>query len=203
MNTSRVRGFLLQSPKPHAVRLSGDELEAPKTIKVRNYSKAAETIEAIGAELVECLDAEGNLLRALKLGSADAHRSDAAPIPAGIEADPQALMLTHFANLIHRAYEHSSEIAFNKLCEFVDIINQRTSSIEARLERTEAAHRRTVEEQVQDAYDRAEEIADKAKEEGAAGGLGEQLIQGFASGLVGKVTTPRPNGAGNGAVKGS
>ena len=202
MNTSKVRGFLLQSPKPHSVRLTGSELEDAKVIKVRNYSKAAETIEAIGAELVECLDSEGHLLRALKLTDRDAHRSDAAEIPAGIAADPQALMLTHFANLLHRAYEHSSEIAFNKLCEFVDIINQRTSSIEARLERTEAAHRRTVEEQVQDAYDRAEEIAEKAKEEGAGNGLADQLLGSFASGMLQPKPPARTNGAGNGAAKG-
>jgi hypothetical protein len=201
MNTSKVRGFLLQSPKPHSVRLTGAELDDPKVIKVRNYSKAAETIEAIGAELVECLDSDGNLLRALKLNDRDAHRSDAAAIPAGIEQDPNALMLTHFANLLHRAYEHSSEIAFNKLCEFVDIINQRTSSIEARLERTEAAHRRTVEEQVQDAYDRAEEIAEKAKEESAGNGLAEQMLGSFASGIL-QPKPPARNGAGNGAAKG-
>lgn len=202
MNSSRVRGFLLQSPKPSSVRLTGAELDDPKVIKVRNYSKAAETIEAIGPELVECLDSEGNLIRALKLTDKDAHRSDAAAIPAGIETDPQALMLTHFANLLHRAYEHSSEIAFNKLCEFVDIINQRTSSIEARLERTEAAHRRTVEEQVQDAYDRAEEIAEKAKEEGAGNGLADQLLGSFASGMLQPKPPARSNGASNGAAKG-
>jgi hypothetical protein len=190
VNHARIRGFLLQQPKPASVRVTVNG-EVEQIAINRSMSKVAESIEALGCELIECLDKDGKLLRAVRVSSADAHRSDAAPIPTGIETDPQALMLTHFANLLHRAYEHSTEIAFSKMVELVERIGDRSESIEARLERSEAAQRRLVNEQIEDAFERAEETAAKPAESD----LLSQMASAFMGGQQQHAAAPK-NGKG-------
>lgn len=195
MNAQRIRGYLLQLPKPHAVRVSGDG--EPQTLKVgRSFSKLADTIVALSPDLVELLDKEGNVIRATRLTAEDAQRSDAAAIPKGIEADPSALMLTHFANLVHRAYEHSSEIAFSKLVELVDKMNDRADGIEARLERAESRNRALLQDAVDAELERAQEVANQAGAEG--GDIGQQLIGGFLSGAMNGKAAAKPAANGKG-----
>ena len=111
-------------------------------------------------------------------------------------------MLSHFANLVHRAYQHSTELAFTKLVELVERIDARSDAIEARLERTEAEHRRTLREQVEDAFDRAEEMAAGA---GAEGDFKQQMIAAFMHGQLaqqqGGAKAAASNGASNGKGK--
>jgi hypothetical protein len=196
MNASRIRGFLIQQPKPHLVRVSSGDSEPQELKPGRSYAKTAESIDALGCELVECLDSDGKLLRALRLGDVESTRSDAAAIPVGLASDPHALMLTHFANLLHRAYEHSTEIAFAKLVDLVERIGDRAESIEQRLERSEAANRRLAQEQVEDAIDRAQEAA--AKGDGGTDML-QQMAGAFLSGRAQTAVAKAPlNGKGGG-----
>lgn len=204
MSVARIRSFLISLPKPASVRVFVDA--EPQEIKTggRSYQKLAETIEAMDGEQLQCLDPEGKVLRAMRLDDADAQRSEAAPIPVGLAADPHALMLTHFANLLHRAYEHSTEIAFTKMVDAFDRINERSASIEQRLERAEAMARRLREDQVDDAFQRAEEIAEQA---GAGGNdaFVNTLANAFVSGQMNRAAAPstngKPNGKANGAAK--
>ena len=194
MNANRIRGFLLQLPKPALVRVTGDG--EPQTLKPgRSYAKLADTIVALSPDLVECLDKDGAVLRATKLDAPEARRSDAADVPEGLKADPQALMLTHLANLIHRAYEHSSEIAFSKLVELVDKMNDRADGIEARLERTESRNRALLQDAVDAEVERAHEVAAAA---GGGEGLGHQNLDGFLSGAKNGKQQPPAKPATNG-----
>lgn len=188
MNAARIRSFLLQHPKPSIVRVSGDG-EPQELRPGRSYARCAETIAALGIDLIECLDSEQKLLRALRVSTSDAQRSDAAALPTGLEADPSALMLTHFANLIHRAYEHSTEVAFSKMVDLVERINDRSEAIETRLERAEAQHRRTVEDQIDDAFERARELGEKAET-----GDGDLLSQMASAFMGGAQPAAKPNG---------
>lgn len=198
MNAGRIRGFLLRAPKPVLVRVSSEDGETQEIKPGRSYAKCAETIEALDPELIECFDSEGKLLRALRTTSEDASRSDAASLPPGLATDPNALMLTHFANLIHRAYEHSSEVAFSKQSEFVEMLLQHMQSTDARLQRVEADHRRTLREQIDDELDRATEAAQTAEESGS---LEQQMSAALFSGLAAqRPPPPRPNGAGKPAA---
>jgi hypothetical protein len=205
MNVARIRGFLLQLPKPASVRYTVGDGDSQPLKLGRSYVKIAETIEALGVELLECFDPQGVLLRAMRITAAEAQRSDAAAIPKGIEADPQALMLTHFANLLHRAYEHSTEIAFAKMVEITGIMSERSDAIEQRLERAETLNRRLHQEQIDDAFERAEEEAERKAAEVAAGGNGmvEQMASAFLSGKMNGAAAPngaaRTNGKGKGA----
>jgi hypothetical protein len=201
MNATRIRNFLIQQPKPASVRVvvDGD----PHDIKVagRSYQKLADTIAAMDGEQLQCLGADGALLRATRLDDEDAQRSDAAAIPAGLAADPHALMLTHFANLLHRAYEHSTEIAFNKMVDAFDRINDRSQSIEQRLERAEALARRLRDEQVDDAFERAAEVAEQAGQDGNESFV-NTLANAFVSGQMNRSQAGgKPNGKANGAAK--
>lgn len=193
MNVARIRGFLLQHPKPAAVRVSGEG--EPETLKPgKSYARCAETIAALNVDLVECLDASGNILRALRMGEADAQRSAAAEVPPVLATDPHAAMLTHFANLLHRAYEHSTEIAFGKMVDLVERIGDRAEAIESRLERAEAANRRLFNEQLEDAFERAHEAAEKAN--GENGDLTQQMVGAFLSGKMSSPAAPKTNGKG-------
>jgi hypothetical protein len=182
MNASRIRGFLLQLPKPHSVRVSGDG--EPQTLKPgRSYAKLADTIAALSPDLIELLDKDGAVVRATRLDSDESHRSEAAAVPEALKHDPHALMLTHFANLVHRAYEHSSEIAFTKLVELVDKMNDRADGIEQRLERAESRNRALLQDQVDAEFERAQEVA-AASGAGGEGDLGQQLVGSFLSGAM-------------------
>lgn len=197
MNVQRIRGFLLQKPRPAAVRLTGDG--EPETLTLgKSFQKSAETIEALDPELIECLDSAGKVIRAMRTDNADAQRSDAAPTPQLLISDPETARLTHFANLVHRAYEHSTEIAFQKLVDVMERMNERSDAIEQRLERTEAANRRLLQDQVDDAFDRANEQAAAAAK--GEGGLGEQLVGSFLSGQMNHQQRPPPKPNGHGAA---
>lgn len=198
---ARIRGFLIQKPKPVAVRVTGDG--EPEVIKPgKSYQRCAETIAALDPQLVECLDGTNQIIRAMDLREEDSRRSDAAPIPQGIAADPHALMITHFANLLHRAYEHSTEVAFGRLVDLTDRLNDRSEAIEQRLERAEAISRKLYNQQIEDALDRADEAAELAKEQQQQSGLGEQMLGSLIGGMNQRAAVPRTNGKSNGRANG-
>ena len=201
MNVSRIRGFLLQLPKPALVRLTTGDGE-PQELKLqKSFVKTAESIAALGSELIEALDASGKVLRAMRTDTAESQRSEAPTLPAGLAADPNALLLAHFAGLLHRAYEHSTEIAFTKMVEVVDKMGDRSDSIEQRLERAEAQNRRLVNDQIEDAFERAAEVAEKAAEENG-GDLLQQMGSAFLSGRLQPRAPAQTNGKSNGKGQG-
>jgi hypothetical protein len=201
MNAAIVRGFLIQKPKPSRVRCTIDGETREFGPKGKSWAHTAETIIALQPELIELLGPQGDLLRAMRgvdASEAPMPESDEVPIQPALRADPQALMLTHFADLIHRAYKHSTETAFTKMVELVDRMNDRSTSIEERLERAEAQNRKLANEQVEDAFERAEEVAAAAGQAGQSGELVQQLAGAFLSGqLQKKGESPPPNGKGH------
>lgn len=205
MIAQKIRGFLLQMPKPALIKVTTGEGETEELKPARSYQKLAASIEALDPQLIQCFDTEGKMLRAMKCDDAEARRSDAAAPPAVLVNDPETARLTHFANLLHRAYEHSTEVAFTKLAEIVDRMNERSESIEQRLERTEAQNRRLVNDQIQDAFDRAAEMAEQAKEQAEGSGFEQSMQSAFMSGLMSNGAKPngagKSNGASNGASK--
>lgn len=197
MNASRIRGWLLQQPKPHVVRITNGDGEPQHMRPGRSYAKTAESILALSPDLIECIDGEGKLLRAMRLDGVEATRSDAAEIPPALAADAGALQLTHFANLIHRAYEHSAELAFTKLVELVERMGERSDAIEQRLERAEAANRRMAQDQIDDALERAHEAA--SQQESGGSDVLSQMASAFMSGArPGGAPAPKPAPVPNG-----
>lgn len=196
MNTSQIRGWLLQTPKPFLVRVYGDG--EPRDVKLgRSFAKAAETISALDPERLEAYDSKAELLRALKC--TDPEPNERGPqLPQIISADPQVALLHYYAERIAHAYEHSTEVAFTKLVEVTDRMNDRSAAIEQRLERAEAQNRRLAQEQIDEALERARELAEQQQEQGS-GGLGEQMLASFMGGQ--RTAAPAPNGKSNGRSK--
>jgi len=179
----QIRKFLLIQPRAETIRLtSGDAVSqeiCPRRVN-KSWAKIAETIFALSPELIELLDKDGNLIRAIRPDSEAAQTGAAPAIPSAVSGDPETARLTHFANLLHRAYEHSTDVAFTKLVELVERLDSRSDSIESRLERTEAQNRRLLQQQIDDAYERAQEQAE------AAGGSGvkDEIMTSLLSGAL-------------------
>lgn len=190
-----LRKFLLSQPRPVEVRATrdGDVQTVPRG---GSWSRQAETLHALQPDLVEVLDANGGVLRAVR-PMVDSEASATAPkVPDVIAQDPNAAMLSHFANLIHRSYEHSTTVAFAKMVELVERIDARSDAIEQRLERTERENRRIQQTQIDDAWDRAEELATLADENGNLD-LGT-MIRTFVQGANQSQQQTRPAASGNG-----
>lgn len=188
-----MRKFLLRMPRAALVRLSsGDKTSDIVPKKNQSWSRLGETIAAMAPELVECLDDNGNLLRAIR-PHLDADPQEAPEPPAPIAADPETARLTHFANLLHRAYEHTTNVAFARLIDLVERIDARSDAIEARLERTEAAYRRATQQQLADAFEQADQQMESRPE--SLESLVSTFLQGVAQ-AQGQDAAPPTNGKG-------
>jgi thioredoxin-like negative regulator of GroEL len=176
-----IRKFLIRAPKPRLIKLTtGTKVEEIRPSHNQSFSKLGETIAAVMPELIQCFDAEGTLIRAVR-PQIEHESNDAPKTPELLAQDPETARLTHFANLLHRAYEHSTNVAFTKMVELVERIDARSDNLEARLERTELAHRRVLQRQIDDAFDRADELAEEA------GGEGSAMIKSFLEGMAQRV----------------
>lgn len=193
--SAKIRGFLLQKPKPSSVRVTGEG--EPETIAVgRSYSRLAETIDALNVDLIECLDASGKVLRALRLSSSESQRAETPSLPAVLANDPHAALLTHFGSLLANAYQHSTEVAFQRLVDITEGLRSHTESLEARLAQMESQLRRAHNDLLETELDRIEELKQKVADDG--GGFGEQMIQSFLGARMGGAAAPprAKNGAG-------
>lgn len=191
-----MRSFLIRQPNPATIRLTVREGETKDIVPKRrqSWSKIAETIVAFAPELVECLDEQANIIRAVRPQSTP-ELSDAPDPPKIISEDPETARLTHFANLLHRAYEHSTIVAFSKLIELVERLDARAEAVEARLERAETAYRRQVQSQLDDAFNRADELL--AEGEQQQGSELHQMASAFLQAASGAKPKRPTNGSGD------
>lgn len=201
MNVGKIRGFLLQSPKPAAVRVSREDGGEPQVLRPRNYAKTADTIAALLPDLVEVLDKDGNVVRAMRPEGVESNPSDDGGIPKALEGDPLAAAFMMYGRLLAKAYEHSTEVAFSKMVELADRMNERSDSIEKRLERSEASYRQVQQDRIDDAFDRVDEEAQRATAE-AQDPLGTSITQAFIGGMMQESQKPaaeqpqtKPNGS--------
>lgn len=182
MDATAIRNFLLRRPRAVTLRLSDDNGMVSEIAPQGELARVAESIEAMRPALVEALDKQGRLVRAMRDDGEPRQRersSDSAPeLPESLQADPTAVMLSHFANLLHRAYEHSTSVAFARMIELVQLQNERTQSIEARLERAEGNYRREQQDRIAETLERAEEAASKGEMDPMITSLLGGLLQG-------------------------
>lgn len=188
-----IRNWLLQIPKPVKVRITDDNGDT-KDLDVgkRPMVRVAESVAALDPRRIEALGPDDHLLRAFKVGGEEGDPSCAPTLPPVLAQDPHAALLSLFAQLIHRSYEHSTELAFTKLVEVFQLQAERAEAIEKRLERAEANVRREQSERLDDMWERAEEVA-------AAGGSKEQIVNtlftSFMQGQAARAAGAPSNGA--------
>lgn len=202
MNAWTIRKFLLKHPRAAIIRLTipGGATQEIKCGKTNNWNKVSETIAAVAPELIELLNPDGMLLRAMRPDIDDESSIDQPRPPKGVESDPETLRLNHMASLLAKAYEHATNIAFGKLVDLVERLDARQEATEARLERMESAYRRTVMQQLNDAREEALEAAESAGEQAAQGSFGDELMRAVLSGAM-RGNVERPSAPTNGKGK--
>jgi len=195
-----LRRWLMKPPRAAKVRLTQGDAISEMNPRGRSWAKVADSIHAISPQLIELLASDGSVIRAIRPGDEECQLSQAAPPPPKvIETDPETARLTHFANLLHRAYEHSTNVAFAKLVELVERIDDRSTAIETRLERTEGAYRRVMREQVEDAFARADDALELASQDDEPSSGLEQLAATFLQGSqLARKERAEKRGSGNG-----
>ena len=194
-----IRKFLLKQPRAELIRLTvRGEVQEIKPTRGQSLAKIGESIFAVSPEVIELFDGNGRLLRAIRPENETETNTDQPKPPEILKADPETARLTHFASLLAKAYEHTTNVAFAKLVELVERIDARTDAVESRLERTEALYRRELINQAEMARDEAERIVDEAQ--GVEGedreDLLRQMMSAFMQGRSERRRAPKPNGAG-------
>jgi len=189
MRYRTLRGFLMASPRPAAVRLSsGSSVNTLTREPSMTWARFAETIDAMEPERIEVLGAVGEVMRATRLEDFEEYaededaeapavvsRSSALATQASLDAETERFRL--FSNHIAEAYRFGYETAFSKLCQIADIMGKRGEALERSLAATERLLRSAVEENIEQKIELAQAMGN-----GEGGGFESALVQAFAAG---------------------
>ena len=173
-----IRGWLLQMPRPAAVRISSGDDTHMLEVGTQKWAQVAASIEALDPDKIEALDAQGKLLRAIKAEQLEDPSDDSEESTAAAgetkrdskQLEREMVMLTKFGELLADAYKHSTSVAFGKMVELFDASNRRGDALEKSLSTTEKLLRRAYEEGA------------RSPEEGGEPSLLESMLNAFASG---------------------
>jgi hypothetical protein len=199
-----IRKFLMRKPRAAIVRLhTPGGITEMRPSRTSSLAKLADSIFAVAPDTIQLFDSEDRLIRAQRTDDEPDLSTDAPKVPQVLSADPETARLSHFATLLAKAYEHSTTVAFQKLIDLVERIDNRTDALEQRLERTETAYRRelygklkTLEDEALDALEQAGD-GKEGDEEDMKKAMLMQLLQGMAQGQQDKQKTNTSNGKGD------
>lgn len=200
-DVNAIRSFLVQTPKPEKILVqcgNGEEKEmtAPKGLGGVTWAALARSIETLDPVKVELFDVNDKLLRASRFDSLPSKVAE--EMPAILARDAESARVALFAKHIADAYKFSVETAFTKLVEMFERLDRRQELIESRLERSETAYRRIMQERIDDALAEAEEVAKAAEAEKGdpASALMQTFLGGVAQGSGQGTSDPPVNGKG-------
>lgn len=195
MNAAQIRTWCLPKPRPASLRVHVGKQVDIVSVTGQSWLKLATTIEAMQADLVEALDAEGRVLRAVRPADVDSEDKQEEPealTPPASAYDPETVRFTLVANLLAEAYKHANETAFDKLVAIADVGARRAEA----LEKTMATYDRMRRSELED------RIAQYEEQLTAAGG-DQVTLAGLAQAFLGgqnmtqKPTPPTTNGKGH------
>lgn len=211
VDVATLRAWLLKRPRPEVLRLTcedGEQRDLSRT-EGASWQEVAQSIAALDPVLIEAINAAGKSLRAIRADELERggrqRDNERVPPPPAIHSDPETARLCYMADLLHRAYQHSTDVAFEKVANaydqafqrLVDIterMDARSEAIEKRLERAESAYRRELQ-------DRLDEKLEAVEQAAQANGGGDGIVQNFVSGLISGQAmgagAPKPNGKGD------
>lgn len=196
MNERDLRSFLIVGEKPAKVIVTTDEGRQEIGV-ARNgvsWAQIAKSILSLSPSLVECFNAQDQLLRAHRFEEQVKGPEGAFATPALIASDPETMRLTHFANLLAQAYQFSIGKAFDKFVELADKQDARLAQVEARAERSENEQRRLLRDMVRQELEEADAIRAEAEEAASQNGSPENILAAFAKNAVAGAAVK--NGAG-------
>jgi hypothetical protein len=195
-----LRNFLMRHPRPVAVRVERQDGGEPRTVQVDPripWVQLAGYIAELGPTFVECLDAEGKVLRGcdfdeMEPTARDTDRPPAStPVAAALKvpADPQSAQLVLFAQLLADAYRHTTDVAFDRMIDLFEAVNRRGENTEKSLDQANKLLARI-------AAERAEQFAGSA--DGAAAGevTVADMMQAFMGGQQQALPGPVRRGPG-------
>lgn len=148
-----IRLWLLVHPRAVALRVtSGGKQSTVAVSPGQSWAQVAASLEAMAPDLIETLDASGNVGRATRPADFEEEddAEDAAPAPAPQALDGESARFTLVANLLAEAHRSS----FDAL---IQIVNAMAARAEA-AERTAATYER---QRRQDLEDREDDLRDK------------------------------------------
>ncbi len=168
----------MQSPRPSMVRaICADGVKEIAVAEGVVWTQLGASIEALDPDAVELYDDQDVLLRADKRRT---KRTGEVTIPSVLHEDPETARLMHFANILDRAYENSTKLAFEKLVEFIEVVMRERESTAKRLERLERDYFEAVGDNVVLAND-AQTGGGEGDLEGAFGGMVERAVVAAAT----------------------
>lgn len=131
-DASAYRSFFLRAPKPAMVRaVLPDNVTHDFEVSEQepNFMGLAKTFESLEPIRAECYDAQGVLIRAEKPANAPKRST---VMPGILNQDVEAARLMMFADLLAKAYENTTQVAFEKLLEVVRLVtDERTEKAKA------------------------------------------------------------------------
>jgi len=153
-----LRLWLLAKPRAVSLRVTcGGKVSTVAVVPNQSWAQIAGSLEAMEPELIETLDANGNVGRAVRtdqLGDDDAgDDSQATPAPAPAQLDAESQRFTLVANLLSQAHQKS----FDAL---VELANANARRAEA-LERTVSSYERM---RAQELAEREDALADREEQ---------------------------------------
>jgi hypothetical protein len=204
MNANSIRGWLLQSPKPASIRAKcGDDLHTIKIGPGTTLARVAESLSALGPELLEAYDDKAQLLRATKPTADDDEDAEfAATEPtaataaqsaraAKAMADAETARFNTFANHIAQAYRFATEIAFARMVDLFEAVNKRAEIMDRTIDNQNRTITRLTNENLK------LQLENQTEGEETADPLG-QIVNAFVGGANAGAAS-KTNGAPNGA----
>lgn len=193
----RIRSFLVATPRPTKIIVhcaDGEVQELGPAKAGTTWAGIARSIMALKPETIQAFVGE-RLERAIDCDDETEKSVNVTP-PSVLTSDPETARLTHFANLLHRAYEHSTNVAFERMADMFQMQTERAVAIEARLERAEQRYLSELRGQLDDERERLDEEREEAAKQLAAEAANpvNQLLGAFTSGVQ-QGSAEKTNGA--------
>lgn len=208
-----IRRFLMRQPRADMARLTvrGVATEM-KIARGASLAKVGESIAAVAPEVLELFDKDGTLLRAIRPDQEGESTTEQPKPPKGLESDPETMRFTHVASLLAKAYEHATNVAFQKVVDLTERLEQHSEAMESRLERVESLYRKSLYDQLRSLQDEALDVIEEHEQKlgevdpDDPDGMVKQMFSAFMQGRAQRAQQGgrgKPNGArknGNGAA---
>lgn len=186
MNAAQLRTWMLPKPRPTSLRVRMGKTADVIPCAGQSWSALAKTVEAMQADVVEALNDDGLLIRAIRPNDIDDDdkEPEEEPKPPLSAYDPETVRFELFAKLLSEAYAHSNTTAFDKLVAIADVGARRAEALEKTMATYDRMRRQELEQKI-------EQYEGQIEAAGGDGNLLTQMAQQFFAGAgTGKPTAP-------------
>src|SRR5437868_5541783 len=176
MDPKRIRSWLLSNPRPSQIKVLSATDGESRIVDITpgvSWASLGETVHALQPELMEALDAEGKVLRSIRPdddGDAkppvDEESTAIQNVRASMVSDPESQRLVLFADLLARAYRHSTDVAFERMVSMFEAVNRRSETLESSLDSMVKLLKRAVSDSVDARIAAAEAGANAGQDDG-------------------------------------